>query len=438
MNKWFYSISAAILFAGVSQQSYAQAALTTGIIADQIEDTGKNLINEGFDRLDQSMVNAGVQLQSIANSLRLEYESALDTTITSLEGAQKTALQNSYDLVNKVNSSLDKNADLITSSVNQVTTPLYSLLGGKPRIVNFVSVNDAWEYDSFELTGKGVALSNIKKTNVYVGDKKLKGSPTNKDDTNISFRVKASDWAHVRKDPNKVTRVPVKAEISFCKKTLVFFCRTRVNTYNTEIILFPEVIGNFVTHYTHVKEVTDKNKKCSPTVTSDRAQTKVKWDGLERGTKNLTVNLTPDKDYRFITDDQSPDKPTKKFEKLNSGCHGSSSTHRWSQTTDTLLQLVGKASTDRKVGATCKVSGKICGHQIKTEKSRVSDVLPEEQLTADSKVVIDIPGDQANFSHIEVKSVLFKNGSKIFQADEKGPITMSYRPADQKLFVSLK
>ena len=205
------------------------------------------------------------------------------------------------------------NAELIISSANQVTTPLYALLGGKPRIVNFTSANDAWDYDSFELTGKGVALNDISSTSIYIADTEINRDPISKDGTKIAYRVSSSDWSHVEISKDKVTRIPVKAKVTFCKKVMFFFCRNTINTYNTEIILFPEIIGNVITHYTHMNEIISKNQKCSQVVESDRAQTEIDWTGFERGEKSITVSLSPDEGYRFITDSNSPEKPTYSF-----------------------------------------------------------------------------------------------------------------------------
>lgn len=432
IQKSLFGIGTALM---IHSTAFAQASgLTVGFLTDYMQSAGEDLIDTGFDRLDQTIVNAGLELTSAARELRHEYEASLDTTIDALDEAQRTALQNTNSLLDSLDQSVDLNSEKITQSINEITSPLYSILGGKPRIIALKNSNTPWGKTDFDITGKGVALSDIKSVKAFIGGKQIKSEPIQSDDTQLKYRFTPSDWAHLEKPENNVLHVPVKLQITFCSRRWLF-CKNRTETYYTEIMQFPKVLGDVTVHYTHEVATTDTNKKCSPPWTSSRVQSKVRLSGIKSRSKTHYPYVIHDEGYSFLTNMEADEKPSYSFNLDHGGCSGSRSRAGWHSIGFQKLQTRSKASSERKVGATCRVTTIVCGYQTKTTDARNNDVLDKVKLSASDTLVIDIPGNKVNFSHIEVNSPLFIDGSKVFLINKTEPIKVEYRPQDQKVFI---
>lgn len=413
-------------------------SLTVGMVADQIAESAEDIIDLGFDRLDQSLVNAGLQLDSAAAAIRAEYEGSLDATLKTLNQAQKQALQDSFDLLDEIDRNIENNTTQISDSVLKVTSPLYGLLGKKPRLVEISIKNNGWDFSSVELTGKGVAVTDAKSHKLFIGGKQVNLTPVSKNDTKLVYRIPESNWSHALADTNEISRIPVKLVVSYCDGWFIF-CKERQNQYYTEIIRFPQKIGSVKAHFTHVKPEVTTSKKCSQNFVSGRVQTKYKFPAkFKRGQTTHYPHVTPDEGFSFITDLNSAKKPTFTFKRLHGGCHGSSSTAGWHVVKPKLLQTKSTASSERKAGATCKVSTIVCGFQTKTENIRVTAEMEAVDLKFGQTTIIDVPGDQVNLTHVEVFSDLFKSGSKIIRLNDSNAIHVEYRPADKRVFVKVK
>jgi len=126
-------LAAMITMALTSPNSNA-SPLSMAVILNEAESAAEDLIEKGFDRLDQSIIQAGFELRAAVHAARTQYERSLDKTIDKLDQQQRKVVNDISALTRDLENFENKQIKDVLETQEEAVGALYAVISGRPLI----------------------------------------------------------------------------------------------------------------------------------------------------------------------------------------------------------------------------------------------------------------------------------------------------------------
>ena len=409
------------------------AALLTSVVIDEAKEAAGDLIAQGFDRLDRSVVHAATEVQATVNQLGLQLSDSQQLMIGELDGQQRRAVEDLMRLTATI-------TRLIRDGTLDILGPLqqdmHMLLSRNPGHVLLSAEVIGQRDQSVDLTLRGTALSRVQNLNLRVGAVGVESRRVHSDDERIVLRVPL-DQAGIRNlvdslEATIVTEIPFTFDLEECPR-FSLSCSTR--TFLVNAYALREVIG--VAKAVFVGDVTieeRKYKRVGP-FTSGRVRSTVFG---ERGSRVDNWVALPDSGWRI-------DTSTAQFEfnLLINECSGRRSGASWTRQTEQVLRVRATTTTQSNPLVNCQSRTTI--RFMQWRNVRVQSEYESEPVVVrigENNVLGMFPDtelENARLSHVIVESGLFRGGSRVLRAgDSTEGLHLEYDAAVQTAFVDVR
>lgn len=415
-------------------------------IINDVEDAATSLINQGFDRLDRSMINFGVELERSANLLRQNYAGMLGDTIEKLDPAQKRVIQDLQGLVSAFETAESEQVNDIIDAQRQTVDKVYAAFSNT-ALVTKISQRQAAEGDKFlriDLIGAALKLGDITST-IFNGetlDKEIVSQSTN---SGLSFKLPITSLQQEDKERG-VWFLPFEVQFESCGFwSFIRGCENQ--TFRYEALIFPKTLGYVSAIFSGQLDVQERRSVTRGPFTTERVKTRLKLSGTKRGSRT-------DVHTASATSGWTIDVPTSEFSfsRDHGGCSSSRATAAWVRREPMLLQVRAVTASDSHVGSTCRTTTNIIYDEVRTvtkpsEGSVGGEAFP---LVLEGEVVLKLDDatnlKQPRLSHIMIVSDLLREDqghTMIITPNDQsefgqGAIRARYLAASNSVYVSIK
>lgn len=436
-----FTLSAAFIATLVPFSLEAQgleAAMAAGSVINQTKEAIEEVVDLAFDRLDMTLLAAAMEARATVNSASLQFQDALTTSIDEVDSQQRRILEDLNTLNVAAEESLETLAEELKSGTNQALSDIRLLLSDNVGAVYVSARPTLLNADFFEIVVEGTALSNAEMDDFRVATIPVEPMVTSQDDGVIIYRVPMAVLSELP-EFNIESNVPVELQVafSFVEAGRWFWSSDNVRPFTTTAIFLPEEIGSVRAVFSVTTSEMERRRQTRGPFTSNRVQSRVKWDGIEAGHRRDIWLASPSEGWRI-------DLSTAefRFEHVNDSCSNSRATAAWTEKTEQILRVTATTSSDRRAGATCRTKTTISFDEWRSTDVEGDFVTDEVNITASDTARVALVNDanvrRARLSHIEVSSPMFGEGTRIFRIDNlPDGISADYDAAAQAVFVTV-
>jgi len=350
----FITAAFAIILCFTSAPIGAQAVGVSFLI-DEMEASAESLINLGFDRLDRSIINAGIEMQVVARSFRENYEGALDKTIDELDGVQARVVDDLQTLLRKLeDAENDQIAGIVDDQMAAVNS-IYSLFSDTALVNNFEQVGSVTftktagiSQEKIIVVAHGVSLQSANPLKVMFAGKAVDEDAILQDNSKITFNLTLPMGTSPLADIERgLLRLPLRFTLEECS-FFGFFCGDGAK-FGYDVVAFPDPYGKArITYGGTISELDSEPRQFGP-FDSPRVKSRLKFSGIKAGKRTdiWTATATPGWSIDLASAEVI-------FKPLNSGCSNSRTKYSWQRQDRAVLQVRAETGSDRKAGATCR------------------------------------------------------------------------------------
>ena len=439
MKKFFASAAIITSLFPISLEAQGlESTMAVGSVINQTKDAVEEVIDLAFDRLDMTLLAAAMEARATINSASLQFQDALTTSVDELDTQQRRILEDLNTLNSAAEESLESVAEEFRSGTNQALSDIRLLLSDNVGAV-YVSARPALlNADFFEIVVEGTALSNAAMSDFRVATISVEPVIVSQDDGRIIYRVPTSALSELAEyDIDSDVPVELQVAFSFVEAGRWFWSSDDIRPFTTTAIFLPEEIGSVRAVFSVTTSGTERRPQTRGPFTSNRVQSRVKWDGIEAGHRRDIWLASPSEGWRI-------DLSTAefRFEHVNSSCSNSRATAAWTEQTEQILRVTAATSSDRGAGATCRTRTTILFDEWRDTDVEGNFVTDEVTITASDTARVALANDpnvrRARLSHIELSSPMFGEGTRIFRIDDlPDGINADYDAAAQAVFVTV-
>ena len=389
----------------------AQSTLGVGALISEAESAADSLIQQGFDRLDRSMVIAGYEAKDTIRTMRAELEGVLETAADKLD-EQRSKVVSDLQLLTRT--MRQAGADVV-QEVRAASVELQSTLTvlvddsiGSLQIVPDVIVGDA---EFIDVTLRGVALSQLVIEELRLLGKAAEYTVTHQDDQRVTLRINASPVRALRSET--ITGEPLDVPVSFIvvKPRWFEFFRGRLErSFAATFVSVPEEIGVVTAIYVGSERVSvDTVRQETRETPRVQASERLFPPEIRRGSWGGPFSFQAASGAIVVPESIS----------LNlsggDGCHGSSTAASIASRSDSGFLVNVSVATDRRLGATCRgvlsvsyTERTFVDQQAERRDSREGVVFGERVVFSSADVASGV--SDVRIAYYEVDSPLFSGG----------------------------
>lgn len=414
------------------------------------EDSINGVIDNGFERLDRSVISFGHELERLMHVVRRNYSGALDESVKTLEGAQKTAIEDIQNIIEAIeNAEIEQLSDVLDAQ-RQTVDKIYGLFSDK-AIVTQIEQLSAMEGDAnieVRMTGASLKVDDVESIN-FNGEKfepnKVIDSGINSG-MNFKFPLPSLDEENTERG---VWFLPFNVTFKSCGfLSIIRGCETQ--NFRHSLLVFPKNLGTVTAVFSGTHDVLERVTQTRGPFTSRRVQTRVRGFGIRRGARTDIWTAKPtvasDGEGLWEIDVQSS---RYSFSQNNSGCSNARSRASWHRREPLILQVRASTGSDSHVGATCTTNTSITYDEIRTVDRPLDITLDSTDLVFEGESLLKLPNssnlESPQLSHIVITSNLLRESQEHRMiltpndADEFGfgAIKAKYQPATSSVFISV-
>lgn len=411
----FFSFFGVVLFSVLASfqadDAKAQSALAVGALISEAESAADSLIQQGFDRLDRSMVIAGYEAKDTIRTMRAELEGVLEAAANELDEQRSRVVADLQLLTRTMRQSGADVAQEVRAASAELQSTITVLVDdsiGSLQIVPDVIVGDA---EFIDVTLRGVALSQLD-----IEDFRLLGEPaeyevTHQDDQRVSLRIDAGPVRALRSE--STTGEPIDVPISFIvvKPRWFELLRGRLERgFAVTFVSVPEQVGVVTAVYAASERVAvDTARQETRETPRVQASERVFPPEIRRGSWGGAFSFQAAAGVKIVPESI----------KINlspgDGCHGSSTGASIASRSDSGFMVNVSVATDRRLGVTCRgvlsvayTERAFVDQQVERRDSREGVVFGERAVFS----AADIAGglSDVRIAYFEVDSALFSGG----------------------------
>jgi len=412
------------------------SALTVGQIINQASDAADDLVTEGFDRFDSSVLLAATEARATVNQVSLQLADSINLSVEQLDSQQRRVISDLESLTTTITEAIAKDvADIVTPIQGDIRL----LLSRNPGFIR-ISGGFATRQDKYlEFQLEGTALSQADIVNFQVNSVESKPNVVSSDDTHVKIRIPLdeppiADLLGSGNSFDELIDIPISFVLKECG-LLGMFCN-----YDRKFSLlgyvFPENVGTVIAVFDGWIS-TEERRPREQRFISRRVQTRVRLfpPEVRTGRRSDILVMRPDDGWRIDTRSAHFD-----FVKLHGGCSNSRCSASWVERNEHILRVRASTSSDRKAGATCRTSTTIRFSQWRTNTNRHKHETDAVEIVVDGTT--HLPLDRtigltnARLSHLKIQSPLLRRGNRILRDRQKiGGLRVEYDAAIQTVFL---
>lgn len=386
----------------------AQSTLAVGALISEAESAADSLIQQGFDRLDQSMVIAGYEAKDTIMTMRTELESVLESSADELDEQRSNIVSDLQILTRTMRQSGREVAQEVRAASAELQSTVTVLVDdsiGSLQIAPDVIVGDA---EFISVTLRGVALSQL-----IIEDFRILGEPaeyevTHQDDQRVSLRISAGPVRALRSATT--TGDPIDVPISFIvvKPRWFEFLRGRMERgFTVTFVSVSEQVGVVTAVYAASERIpVDTTRQETRETPRVQASERIFPPEIIRGSWSGPFSFQAASGATII-----PESISINLEGKNS-CHSSSTRASIASRSDTGFIVNVSVATDRKLGATCKgvlsvsyTERALLDQQVERRESREGIVFGERAVFSAAAIASGL--SDVRIAYFEVDSPLF-------------------------------
>jgi len=423
-----------------SQYGYSNPLLV-GEVIDQSKNAVNHLIENAFNRLDLTVLQAAIEFRATINQSAISLQNVTNFTINQLDSQQKRIVNDLQNFERLVSNDSEKFIKEMISEKNSIISDLRLLVSNYPgaiRIIPKYALEDA-EYIEFLLLG--TALSKAKLTNVKINSKPTTVQLT-QEDTKIVIRIPMNS-NFTNKLLKRSKGKPAEVKISFDIVEYSFFemYETSRRHFSDISYIMPKKLGTARAVFS-VTMMERKTKKREPfrfkskPVSSSRPTIRRK-----RGRDTSLFKVVPDIGWLIDTRTAKFD-----FKLLEKGCNGKRSSASWLEKSENILSVKSYSVTHLGRKSTCTTQTSISFTQWKETIKNVNLQTKKKIVMSNSDIKFDTSSlnlkklKNIRLIHLEIKSPLFKgNGKRFLLPNERlGGLSFNYNAAAQIGYLRFK
>ena len=415
-------------------------ALTVATVIDAVNESVNRIVEVAFDRLDLTLLKAAMEARATINAARMQFGDATTASINELDDQQRRLISDLQTLNDAINENLTKVVQEFNAGTNQALTDVRLLLSDNPGAV-YVSAKPAVVGDGFvDIEISGTALSNAQLRDLRVSAIALTPQIMHADDRRIEYRVNLDDLVEGGAfDPDVKEPVALPVTFSLVEESWFPWFSSMRGPFFVAAVILPKRLGEVRAVFaTNVQSQERRQQQRGPFV-SERVKTKLvlSWKkvGVKIGERWDTWMASPSEGWRI-------DIATAKFDfqLLFDNCWSRRSEASWTEQTEQILRVRAHTMAERLLGKTCKSSTTISYEEWRPLEVTGESVTDFQPILADQTVILRLPENptKARLSHVEIRSPLFDDESKIFHIkDLPNNFSGRYDQATQTVFFTL-
>ena len=418
---------------GAKHPGLKRPALMVGQIIDQAFVAADDLVTEGFNRFDRSVLLAATEARATVNQASLQLADSINLSVEKLDSQQRRVILDLESLTATIN-------EEIASDVADIVVPIqYNiqlLLSQNPGFIRISGGFATRQDDYLEFQLQGTALSQADIVNFQVNSVKSEPIVVSSDDTRVTIRIPLdeppiADLLGSGDSFDELIEIPISFVLKECG-LFGMFCN-----YDRKFSLlgyvFPENVGTVRAVF--VGEISTKEwRPREQEFISDRVQTNS--IGTEAGDQRDIWVMTPDDGWRIDTSSAHFD-----FVQLHrEGCSNSRCSASWVEKGEHILRVRARTSSIRQSGRTCRTSTTIRFSQWRTNTNRHTHETDAVEIVVDG--ITHLPLDKtigltnARLSRLVIQSPLFRRGERrLLDGGKIGGLRVEYNAETQTAFL---
>ncbi len=419
-----------------SENELAPGLFVGGII-DDTQDAVDELIEEAFDRFDQSLLLAASEARATVNQASLQLAEVMHLTVDQLDGQQRRLVSDLDSLTKKIAQSIASEAADIVTPLRQDVRLLLSRSPGYVRLRPGYAVRGD---EHIEMTLEGTALSQATIQDFRVNATQVEPNIAIQDDSRVTVRIPlgegpVSELLSLSEDEGDLVEVPIRFALEECW-WWGFFC-DEGRRFSFVGYILPKKVGTVKAVFVGDIDTEQKKEVTRGPFESPRVKSSVKVRGfpplpsIRYGRRTDTWAVRPDDGWKIDVESARFD-----FRRLYRSCSSRRSSARWTQQDEHILRVEVTTATDRKINVTCKTTTTITFTQWRSGRQRhVYKTKPRDIETGGSA---EFPLDNetgltnGRLAYLVVESSLFRGGKRILKDGHKaGGLRVEYDPATQ-------
>lgn len=439
------AVLAAAIFMMLANPVIAGVPIVSSII-DDVEGVAKSIIDHGFNRLDKSMINFGIELERSASVFRETYAGILQDTVDAIDGPQKNIVQDMQNLLTAVENAEIDQLDEVIDAQRQTVDKIYALFSDV-ALVTKVTQSVAVEGDrtaSIELTGASLNVDDIIGIS-FSGMSVDKSKVVNASNSGLTFKLPLGNLNQEDRDRG-VWFLPFEAKFETCG-FWGFLVGCDKGVFRHELIVFPKNLGYATAVFSGKIDVLKRRSVSRGPYRAQRVRTRVRGFRVRRG-QRTDVHTANAASGWSIDVKSSKFKFTRDF----GGCSSNRSIGTWIRRDTKTLQVRAVTASDGRIGATCRTTTTIYYDEVRTEKAVQSEEIGGEAfpLVIEGQLALKLPENtklqQPRLAHVVVKSDLIRadqNYSMIITPNGKeefgqGAVKVKSLPASNSVYISIQ
>jgi len=417
-------------------------AVTAGLIIDNVSESVDKLIQTAFDRMDLSLLQAGMEAQATVKEAETSLKGVMDHSVDRLDEQQRKLVAQLQHFERLIANDAETVLKEIREEKNSVFSDIRLMLSDYPGAIRIIPKYALEDSKYIEYKMLGTALSKAKFKNFRLNSKPKRFSIITQTDTQIVLRVPLS--------ANEISQLmvqfggkPAEVKISFDIIEYSWFklFETDRRKFSAISYIMPRNIGIAqATFIGKIERIIEKRKTVSGSSgTIESTRTGIGGIGFnrKRGRAGIKVALQADPGWKFIT-------KTAKFELkyLKGGCNKKRSSVDFLSKNHNTIWVKGKAVTHLGHRSVCEIKVNLSAMQWKAIREESEHTLPKQAISTNKDLKFRLSSHymkilkNATLDSVKVISPLFENGTKYLQPnDELGGLKLTYNPQTRTAFL---
>ena len=428
--------------------SYSQSSTGSALPLPSVEtvlhqstDSIERLIAVAFDRLDMTLLAAAMEARGTLNSVRVQFTDSMTKSITEIDDQQRRLISDLQELISAINTDVNAVAKEIRTGTNRALSDITLLLSNNPGAL-FVSAKPIFINDLHaEIVVSGTALSNAELESFSISGFSVDPVMYHRDDERIIYRVSMTSLATLgvlEKREDAPIELPVV--FSLDKKSWWPWNSSIRGPFVATVLVLPVVVGEARAVFSTILPGVEKRRQSRGPFESRRVKTELEFrvplliPKITTGKRHDTWLASPSEGWRI--DLKNIDF---KFVDVFDGCWSRRSGASWVEQTEQILRVRAFTIAERVPGKMCKTRTTIYFDEWRPKEEVGISYTQWKPLSAKKLTMLRLESThkKARLSHVEMRSPMFQQGTKIFRIGGELPtnITGEYDPATQSVYL---
>jgi len=398
-----------------------------------------NLIQKAFDRLDLSLLQAGMEARATIKQAEFSLRDVMDHGVDKLDSQQRKLVSQLQSFKRLIDDDAQKVLREIREEKNSVLSEIRLLVSNHPGAIRIIPkyAIEGTKHIEFQLLG--TALSKVKFDKTMLNSRARKFTIVGQSDTQMIIRVPiaAIEMANLMRNAKGK---PAEAIVSFEFVEYSWFDLVEADRrrFSAVAYVMPKKIGTAQATFSgKVEELIEKRKNItSSTGTFESSRTVGIGSvgaGRKRGKGVINAMLETDSGWKFRTSSAKFD-----LRYFKGGCNKRRVSAQFIVKNEHRIALKGNAATHLGHNSVCEVRVTLSAIQTKRVLKDHSHSLSTQTISTNHDVKFQMSANNlavlknARLDYVKVTSPLFENGTRYIKPGEGiGGLKLEYDPSSR-------